>query len=304
MRRPVRRLVTGLVALVAMAGCSSSDGSPGVVPAESVGTTDPAAPSSEPAPPSGPRYVALGDSFTAAPGVGEASGPADCLRTDGNYPHLLAERLDLDLVDVSCVGATSADLRAVQGSPDRGLPPQLDAIDARTGLVTLSIGANDDGLFGSLVRSCAGFAGIATDQLCLAQGRFAEDRLVRGFDALAVQTERSVAAIRKRAPKAQVIVVGYPQLVPAAGTCDRLPMSRAEVVFVHDVNRRLADALRRGAVTAGVEYVDMWAASEGHDACAADPWVAGVQPEEPGAPLHPYAAHQVAVADALETLVG
>jgi lysophospholipase L1-like esterase len=250
------------------------------------------------------RFVALGDSFTAAPGVGEASGPADCLRTDANYPHLLAERLGLDLVDVSCVGATSADLRAVQGSPDRGLPPQLDALDARTGLVTLSIGANDDGLFGTLVGSCAGFSMTTTDQPCGPGGRFAEDRGAAELDALAVQTRRSVSAIRRRGPDARVVVVGYPQLVPSSGTCDRLPMSATEVAFVHDLNRRLAAALRRGARSADVGYVDMWAASRGHDACAADPWVAGIQPEQPGAPLHPYAAHQVAVADALEALVG
>lgn len=298
-RRVAGVLVAGLlVGDLLLLGCSGAEEEPDGVQGGAVSSS-----ASEPAAPA-TRYAALGDSFTAAPGVGEASGPADCLRTDANYPHLLAERLGLDLRDVSCVGATTADLRAVQGSADRGLPPQLDAVDARTGLVTLSIGANDDGLFGALVASCAGFAMTPTDQPCGSSGRFAQERVTRDLDALAARTQRSVAAIRRRAPDAQVIVVGYPRLVPDTGTCERLPMSVDEVAFVHDLNRRLAAALRTGAGWAGAEYVDMWAASKGHDACATEPWVAGVQPEQPGAPLHPYAAHQVAVADALEALVG
>lgn len=299
---PPRRAAVALASLLAVlvAGCSSSEAEP-----DGVRTAEPSSPAADGAGPSRPgiRYVALGDSFTAAPGVGEASGPADCLRTDANYPHLLARRLGLDLVDVSCVGATTADLRGVQGSPDRGLPPQLDAVDARAGLVTLSIGANDGGLFGALFSSCAGFSMTPSEQPCGPSGRFAADRLASDLDALETQTERSVAAIRRRAPEARVVVVGYPRLVPATGTCDRLPMSASEVAFVHDVNRRLAAALRRGARAAGADHVDMWAASRGHDACAADPWVAGVRPEQPGAPIHPYAAHQVAVADALAALV-
>lgn len=309
--RASRRVVGGLLVALALGGCSSGTddpgdpGDPGAVDAPS----DPTA-----APPSqevvqekalGLSYVALGDSFTAAPGVGDSTGPAACFRTDANYPHLLALRLGLDLVDVSCAGATSRDLRAAQ--PRVGAGPQLDAVTAGTELVTLSIGANDDGLFGALATQCAGLGGFgqeAPSTSCVGDGRFAEDRLDAELSALSRETVRSVRAIRERAPDAEVIVIGYPQLVPESGTCEVLPLDADEVPFVREINSRLAAAVERGARTAGVTYVDMWAASEGHDACGEEPWVAGLRPVGPGAPLHPYPAHQAAVADAVVALLG
>lgn len=251
-----------------------------------------------------PSYVALGDSFTAAPGVGEPTGPAACFRTDANYPHLLAERLGLDLTDVSCAGATSRDLRSPQPLVENGA--QLDAVTSGTDLVTLGIGANDDGLFAALATRCVGLAGFGQEprsQSCVDDARFAEDRLAAELAALSRETVRSVRAIRKRAPEAEVVVVGYPQLVPSRGTCEVLPLAADEVPFVREVNSRVAAAVEEGARTARVAYVDMWTASEGHDACAPQPWVAGLRPIGPGAPLHPYPAHQAAVADAVAALV-
>ena len=45
-------------------------------------------------------------------------------------------------------------------------------------------------------------------------------------------------------------------------------------------------------------------ASTGHDMCAEDPWISGLQPEPSyAAPLHPYAAEQKLVADLLTDLL-
>lgn len=299
----VAGMAAGLVAVVSLSACTSlSDG-----PSADDDPGRSASPSADTAPP-GLRYVALGDSFTSAPGVGESTGPATCFRTDGNYPHLLADRLGLELTDVSCAGATSRDLRSPQQGADvRG---QLDAVTPDTDLVSLSIGANDAGLFGALAMQCTGLGAFGEggqqvkEGSCSGSERFAEPRLGAELSALAKETARSVRAIRQRAPDAQVVVVGYPQLVPTSGTCEVLPVAAADVPFVWEVNRRLADALERGARTAGAEYVDMWAVSAGHDACGAEPWVAGLRPVGPGAPLHPYPAHQAAVTDALAELVG
>lgn len=291
-------------AMVALTGCWSSvagdrDRAEPTSPAPSASADPTGTPSG-----SGPRYVALGDSYTSAPGVGEPTGPQGCLRTDGNYPHLLAERLGLDLDDVSCASATSRDLRSPQATAGAGVRAQLDAVTADTELVTLSVGANDDGLFGALAIECAGLGASEEEEPCSGSARFAEDRLDAELTALTRATGFSVRAIRKRAPKAQVVVVGYPQIVPASGTCAELPLDTVEAPFVREVNRRLAQALARGARASGAQYVDMWALSAGHDVCADEPWVAGLMPVGPGAPLHPYAEHQAAVADALVGLVG
>lgn len=304
--RHAKRLAGGLVAVLLLGGCASSaePGDPGDGGARGDAATaddEGAATGASTPSVSGPTYVALGDSFTSAPGVGRSTGPSACFRTDANYPHLLAERLGLRLVDVSCAGATSRDLRFPQaGIEDAGA--QLDAITPDTALVTLSIGANDDGLFGALATQCVDL-GFGQGAPCSQADRFADAGVRAELAALEQETVRSVRAIRERAPDAEVVVVGYPQLVPASGTCDLLPLAAVDVPFVREVNRRLAAALERGARSAGVAYADMWAASEGHDACADEPWIAGRRPVGPGAPLHPYAAHQEAVADEVAALV-
>jgi hypothetical protein len=56
------------------------------------------------------RYVALGSSMASGPGIRPraAGAPWSSGRSARNYPHLIAERLGLDLVDVTFSGATTA----------------------------------------------------------------------------------------------------------------------------------------------------------------------------------------------------
>ncbi len=57
------------------------------------------------------RYVALGDSFTAAPFVPLTQLADGCLRSTNNYPHLVAGALRIpELEDRSCTGAQTTDL--------------------------------------------------------------------------------------------------------------------------------------------------------------------------------------------------
>src|ERR1017187_444451 len=55
----------------------------------------------------GQSYVALGDSYTAGPGMlpVSATAPPGCGQSQKNYPHLVASVLGLSLTDVSCSGA-------------------------------------------------------------------------------------------------------------------------------------------------------------------------------------------------------
>src|SRR4029078_6402316 len=63
-------------------------------------------------------------------------------RSARNYPHLVAEQLGLDLVDVTYSAATTAN---VLPDPQHGAPPQADALDGSEDLVTVTIGGNDAG---------------------------------------------------------------------------------------------------------------------------------------------------------------
>src|ERR1700727_822749 len=90
------------------------------------------------------RYVALGSSMAAGPGIrpGAAGTPRLAGRSALNYPHLIAERLGFELVDVTFSGATTAHLLADR---QHGAPPQLTALDGSESLVTVTIGGNDVG---------------------------------------------------------------------------------------------------------------------------------------------------------------
>ncbi|HMK98419.1 MAG TPA: hypothetical protein VK425_12780, partial [Acidimicrobiales bacterium] len=75
-------------------------------------------------------YVALGDSYTSGPKIPtQDSAAGGCDRSNHNYPSDLANdtALDLTLTDVSCSGATTANIldttEDVSPGPDN--PPQL-----------------------------------------------------------------------------------------------------------------------------------------------------------------------------------
>ncbi len=245
-----------------------------------------------------PSYVALGDSYTSAPFVPETDGDDGCLRSTGNYPSLVADRLGSDLEDVSCAGAQTASLVGVQRTFDgSSRPAQFDALDDDTDLVTIGIGGNDLGLFSKLTAGCVGAAAeVSGGTPCTdaAVGSATAD-----LDLIRERVTSALAGVKNRAPNARVVLVGYPQLIPAKGSCpELLPIAEGDLPFARSVNQGLADALENAAQAADVAYVDTFALSRGHDICADDPWVNGrVNDPERALAYHPFAAEQEAVAD-------
>jgi lysophospholipase L1-like esterase len=291
--------VAGLLLLV-LTGChdTSADGRPATAPDASAPA--PGQPSSSAAAaPRFDRYVAIGDSYTAAPGVPGQQSEDGCLRSSADYPHLLAAALPVArLVDVSCSGADTGDVRTRQL---RGVRPQLAAVTRDTDLVTIGLGGNDENLFITLVTGClrqdpAATAGSpCTDAL----GPSVSPTLRRTQQSL----ERVVRDVHDRAPSARILLIGYPQIVASTGTCPDVPFAPADYRFVHEVNRQLTETVRRAAAATGVTYVDVWRASAGHDICSAEPWINGI--DGPGAaPFHPFAAEQAAVARLVADAVG
>src|SRR3984957_20546701 len=90
------------------------------------------------------RYVALGSSMAAGPGIrpSAAGAPFGAGRSARNYAHLVAERLKFDLIDVTFSGVTTAHVLAGR---QRGAQPQIQALDGSEELVTITIGGNDVG---------------------------------------------------------------------------------------------------------------------------------------------------------------
>ncbi|WP_297513652.1 SGNH/GDSL hydrolase family protein [uncultured Caulobacter sp.] len=241
----------------------------------------------------GPRYVAMGSSFAAGQGLGayEASGPARCGRSTHNYAHQFAARRGLDLVDVSCSGATTAAILAPWGE----VPAQIDAVTADTRLVTVTIGGNDLGYVGGL---------IAASCRALNKSGCQAERVVTEADYATLKTTMAgiVDAIRARAPKATIALVQYPVVLPAKGVCAATPMSKASADAARAKASRLARITAEVAREHGARVIRADRLSRGHDACAAQPWMNGY-PAPGAAPYHPNRAGMTAVAEALDKVL-
>jgi lysophospholipase L1-like esterase len=299
--RPARTLTLALLALgLFLTGCSANDAVDAGVPEASAPT-----PSAEVADHSGDptyaRYVALGDSYTAAPLVPETDVNNGCLRSTNNYPALVAAELPgTELVDVSCSGAASASMVGVQQTGNQSQPPQFDALTKDTDLVTVGIGGNDFNLFATLIGTCARLRdsdpkGAPCREEFSSGGT---DRLTRELRQIRGHVAAVVSGIRDRAPRAHVVVVGYPQIVPDEGTCPRLlPLATGDYPYARRINEGLARAVQAGARKAD-EFVDTFGPSAGHDICADEPWING-RATDPSRALafHPFAEEQQAVAE-------
>lgn len=251
----------------------------------------------------GPRYVAMGSSFAAGPGITRsADDPPDrCGRSADNYARQLARRRGLDLVDVSCSGAVTASILG----PWNGHTAQIEAVTAATTLVTVTIGGNDVGLIGGLVAgACRELAGRKADAEALAKCPAAARADDAAYVRLAAAMKEIVAQVRVRAPKARLVFADYLTILPASGVCAATPLSPSDADVSRETARRVAEITARTARESGATLVTASALSVGHDACGATPWMTGF-PTPPGiAPFHPNLAGMTAVAEALDRALG
>jgi lysophospholipase L1-like esterase len=213
------------------------------------------------------RYVALGDSYSAASGVLplDPMAPPQCLRSSLNYPKLIASKIAARLTDVTCGGAKTRDFFNAQY---QGVPPQLNAVTKQTQLVTMTIGGNDGNVFINAIVDC-GSAGIST----LGQGSPCKDRYGASFQNTIRKSTypalvKALKAVRARAPRARVAILGYPWILPPTGGCyPTMPVARGDVPYLHGIQATLNDAIRRAALATRVTYVNFNTISVGHDAC-------------------------------------
>jgi len=249
------------------------------------------------------RYVAMGSSFAAGPGITRpADDPPDrCGRSADNYPHQLARRRGLDLVDVSCSGATTASILG----PWNGHAAQIEAVTPETRLVTVTIGGNDVGYMTGLTgASCRALAARKADAEALAKCPAPPRATEADYARLAAAMSEIAAQVRARAPQARLVFVDYPAVLPATGSCAATPLSPADADASRETARRVVEITRRAARARGAVVVSAAALSAGHDACGAAPWMNGF-PTPPGvAAYHPNLAGMTAIAEALDRQLG
>jgi len=255
---------------------------------------------------SGPsRYVSIGDSYVAGPFTGTStSAPTSCFQTTSNYPHLIAPVIGADEhVDVSCSSAKTDDVFTPQHLDDgmHAAPPQIDAVSPGTAVVTVGLGGNDIG-FGEVVRECPSpvpYGSPCRDKYVVG----GKDELARRIAETGPKIDRVLDAIRDRAPRAEVYVVGYPAIFDAAGQgCwPAAPLTAADTAYLRDTLIRLNAMLADQAQRNGATYVDTYTPGVGHDMCQLPgvKWIEPLVPTEPASPFHPNARGERGLADAV-----
>lgn len=206
-----------------------------------------------------PAYVALGDSYAAGVGTGfyyPSSGA--CLRSPDAYPVLVAGARHDKLTFRACSGATTRSL----------VRNQLRPLNRSTSLVTVQVGGDDAG-FTSVLETCVLHAAN-----CTAAVQKAEKFMTK---TLPGRLNTAYAKIRARAPKARVVVVGYPRLFNGAGkTCGSAHVTSANALALNGAANRLDQAISRATSRHHFHYVDPRSAFTNHAVCTKRPWLNGI----------------------------
>lgn len=248
------------------------------------------------------RYVAMGDSYSSGLGAGDyGSTDGQCYRSANAYAHQLVDdgTVPFGLDFVACAGAETDDLRTGM----KGEGPQLDRLGPSTALTTVGIGGNDLG-FAPLLKQCL------VDQYTVNSGSCAEFLDDQVFQKLMVlnghtpgeplnKLQRLYADIRARAPRAKLVVPGYPRFFPVDGATGAIstilgfspldPARRCEGLRISDqlwINQKIYDldtAIAASARSMGGEYAAMYDAFDEHELChsinpLAGNWLHGIRP--------------------------
>ncbi|MGK5637521.1 SGNH/GDSL hydrolase family protein [Streptomyces sp. URMC 126] len=244
----MKHRITGAASAVALA-LTLALGGPGAAQA---------AAEASPAASAAPSYVALGDSYSSGVGAGAyQSSSGDCKRSDRAYPALwAAANRPASFAFTACSGARTGDV----------LTKQLTPLTPTTGLVSISIGGNDAG-FADAMSTCV----LNSDSVCLNRiataSAFIRDQLPAKLDTV-------YSAISTRAPKARVVVLGYPRFYKLGGVCAGL--SEAKRKAINNAADLLDSVTAKRAADHGFAFGDVNTTFAGHELCSGSPWLHSV----------------------------
>jgi hypothetical protein len=213
--------------------------------------------------------VSLGDSFSSGEGAGNYDAGTSqehgngCDRSPDAWPRLIGVPQQNH---IACSGATTADFYKAGKDPLSQLD-SLRAIAAREPIskVYVTIGGNDLG-FSKIIRDCVW-------RSCLKQMDSVE--LPKLHDEVEPAVAKSLGETKIAAAGAQVILVGYPDLIPSPGSqftgCGWL--TDKEKPRIWKLESELDSALATAANSAGVTFISISEALRGHEMCSTDSWV-------------------------------
>ena len=251
-------------------------------------------------------YVALGDSYSSGEGAPDPTfmfGTDQvnynlCHRSVAAYPEVVYNTFANKypwFFFKACSGAKIQDFYAANQEGNSGEPAQLSWLNQHTRLVTLTIGGNDVD-FHDVLQYCATRPAVGS-QTCKAKFDQIVNSEIAAISSTNPNNSNTLAylykLIKKDAPNAKVLVVGYPRLFPVkpphfcltgAPQLSRLDVGSPAFFIRSDMdwfNREgfiLDAAIERitnyekkqgGDFT----YVNTYNALNGHELCTGDPYI-------------------------------
>lgn len=233
------------------------------------------------------NYVALGDSFSAGTGaitqLGDYLDLSDgCLRSAHAYPRQIAAAQGWNLRHQACQGATTADVAG-----------QLGALDSSTDVVTITIGGNDIG-FIPVILACS-TPGTTKD--CLKAVVASQTAMVLRLPSA---LKKVYSAIKRAAPNARIVAVGYPRLFSGTDCSPETDYTRAEQLAMNIATDVLNASIAATAAKSGIGFVNPTKTFKGHAWCDQNAWINGPAFTAPlpfnAGSMHPNVAGQIGYA--------
>jgi hypothetical protein len=243
-------------------------------------------------------YLALGDSFSSGEGAYEYLPGTDtennnCHLSNLSYPLLISRERYTTVggKSVACSGARIGDILAKNSSKYRGQArdgvaagQRSDAETSRLlgdftpgylaqsefvghylpGLLTTGISGNDIG-FGKILAEC-GLLHLTRTNTCYDTY---EDRveLARLIDRQVPRLVDLYTRLKALDPLGKLYAVGYPQLLAEGDCALNVRLNSEEIKLAISLTNHLNAAVREAARQAGINYVDISLALEGHRLC-------------------------------------
>ncbi len=202
------------------------------------------------------KYVALGDSYSAGNGANSKNLNSSCNRNTYAYPYLVSQqRPNTALTFVACAGAQTGDI----------LNNQVNSVTTDTKIVTMTIGGNDIG-FTNLIIAC-------TTLGCQSQINSSNSQIASQLPA---KLDATYAAIKSRAPTAQVVILGYGRPFAHRTCLAATGVSLSEEDQLNALTDNLNNTIKARAQAAGFIYADPNPAWAGHDVCSSNPFTNGL----------------------------
>lgn len=252
--------------------------------------------------------VSLGSSFAAGPLIPPVVD-ADAGRSGRNYPHLLAEHLGAELVDLTVSGATTATILDQPQTTMSGkvYAPQIEGVPRNADVVTVTAGGNDLDYTASML-----FAAFRRLDPAHPVNRFLAPRFPDGLqepsDEMVGTAEsglvRIVEGVRRRTDDARIVLVDYLTVI-GARTSDGAWFDDAECELFLRMRGALEGAYERAAERSGAELLRVSERSREHCLGSTDPWVGGLltDPASSAGSFHPNSLGMERVAEQLVRLL-